>query len=273
MEKKTNNFLIIITVLLLVITIIFGAGLCYLSWLLKDKQTSGEVSTENQTTETVVCPEDTMAPTENAAQEQAVSKKGIDVSKYQKDINWAAVAADGVEYAFVRVGCRGWGAKGTLILDEKFGANALGATEHGIKLGAYFFSQAISVAEAEEEARLVVKSLKDYDVTYPVAIDIEKVQGKKARQDKLTKAERTEICIAFCEYIKEAGYTPMVYGDVETFTNLVDVEKLSAYDFWICEIGEKLTAPYEAAVWQYSHKGKVDGIKPEVNLSISYKEW
>lgn len=298
MEKNNNNFLIIITAIALVVAIVAGAGLCYLSW---NTRNCGEdvVSTEAVVSTETVCPEDTTTPTESPAKDglqantvtmdqvekqadgtyqyvkdgQVASKKGIDVSKYQKNINWSAVAADGVEYAFVRVGCRGYGAKGTLVLDEKFGENALGATEHGIKLGVYFFSQAISVDEALEEARLVVKAIKDYDVTYPVAIDIEKVQGQKARQDKLTKEARTEIAIAFCEYIKEAGYTPMVYGDLETFESLIDAEKLSEYDFWISEVDGKMTFPYEFAVWQYSHKGKVPGIKPETSLSISLKEW
>lgn len=301
MEQKSNNLLIIITVISLVVAIAAGAGLCYLSWDMKncDKDvvsTETVATTETTTTETVVTTETaakeekeeglqantvTMDQIEKQADGtyqyvkdgQVASKKGIDVSKYQKNINWSAVAADGVEYAFVRVGCRGYGAKGTLILDEKFGENALGATEHGIKLGAYFFSQAITVEEALEEARLVVKAIKDYDVTYPVAIDIERVQGQKARQDKLTKEARTEIAIAFCEYIKEAGYTPMVYGDLETFTSLLDAEQLSEYDFWISEVDGKMTFPYEFAVWQYSHKGKVAGIKPETSYSISLKEW
>ena len=298
MEKKTNNFLIIITVVSLVIAIAAGAGLCYLSWTMRNCD-KNVVSTENVASTETTVPEDTIVPTEPPKEEglqantvtmdqveiakngtyqyvkdgQVASKKGIDVSKYQKNIDWAAVAADGVEYAFVRVGCRGYGAKGTLLLDEKFGVNALGATEYGIELGAYFFSQAISVEEALEEARLVVKTLKDYDITYPVAIDIEKVEGQKARQDKLTKKERTEIAIAFCEYIKEAGYTPMVYGDLETFESLIDPEKLTDYDFWICETDGKMTFPYEFAVWQYSHKGKVAGITPEVSMSISLKEW
>lgn len=271
MEKKTNNYSIIISIVSLVVAIGAAVGLCYLGFAMKNcGKEVASTETEVQTTETIV---ETTVSTDEEVALLAEPKKGIDVSKYQKKINWAEVAAEGVEYAFVRVGCRGWGTKGTLILDERFGENALGATEHGIKLGAYFFSQALTVEEAKEEARLVVKALKDYEVTYPVAIDIEKVVGQKARQDVLSKEKRTEICITFCEYVKEAGYIPMIYGNVETFTELIDAEKLSEYDFWICDIGEKMTAPYEASVWQYSHTGKVAGIGPETNLSLSYKEW
>lgn len=201
------------------------------------------------------------------------SHKGIDVSKYQETIDWKKVAADGVEYAFIRVGCRGYGSSGSLIKDEKFHQNIKGALAQEIEVGAYFFSQALTVKEAEEEAEMVIKELEGYDITYPVAIDIERVDGQKARQDALTKEERTEICIAFCERIKEAGYTPMVYGDQETFSELLDAEQLAEYDFWICETDGDMTFPYEFAVWQYSHKGSVSGIKGEANISISLKEW
>lgn len=204
---------------------------------------------------------------------QVASKKGIDVSKYQKKINWSKVAGDGVEYAFLRVGCRGYGAGGTLIEDEYFHQNAKGALAQGIDIGAYFFSQAVTVEEAKEEAELVVNALKDYEVTYPVAIDIERVENAKARQDALSKEERTEICLAFCAYIEEAGYTPMIYGDLETFSKLLDPEQLSEYDFWICETDGKMEFPYEFAIWQYSHKGKVSGISTDTNMSISLKEW
>lgn len=201
------------------------------------------------------------------------SHKGIDVSKYQETIDWKKVAADGIEYAFIRVGCRGYGSSGTLIKDDKFHQNVKGALAQDIQVGAYFFSQALTEKEAIEEAEMVIKELDGYDITYPVAIDIERVDGQKARQDALTKEERTEICIAFCERIKEAGYTPMVYGDLETFSELLDVEKLADYDFWICETDGEMTFPYEFAVWQYSHTGSVSGIKGETSISISLKEW
>lgn len=202
-----------------------------------------------------------------------VSKKGIDVSKYQGKIDWKKTAQDGVTYAMLRVGCRGYGAKGTLLTDEMFAQNAKGALENGIEIGAYFFSQAITKEEALEEAELVIKQLEGYDVTYPVAMDIEVVKGEKARQDDLSIEQRTEICIAFCGAIKEAGYTPMIYGDLNTFEHLLDTEKLTDYDFWICETDGQMTFSYPFAIWQYSHEGSVAGITGETNLSISVKEW
>ena len=204
---------------------------------------------------------------------EVVSRKGIDVSKYQGNIDWKKAAFDGVKYAFIRVGCRGYGSSGTLIKDEKFHQNVKGALEQGIQVGAYFFTQAITKEEALEEAELVIKELGDYEITYPVAIDVERIQGSKARQDVLTAKERTEICKVFCEKIKEAGFIPMVYGDTETFAELIIPEELAAYDFWICETDGTMTFPYEFAVWQYSHKGSVSGIKNDTNISISLKEW
>ena len=204
---------------------------------------------------------------------KVASHKGIDVSKYQGNVDWKKVAEDGVEYAFIRVGCRGYGSSGTLIKDEKFHQNVKGALAQGIKVGAYFFTQAITVEEALEEAELVLKELGDYEITYPVAIDVECIENQKARQDKLTKEEHTEICKVFCEKIKEAGYIPMIYGNNETFAELIIPEELAEYDFWICETDGTMTFPYEFAVWQYSHKGTVSGIKGDTNISISLKEW
>lgn len=203
----------------------------------------------------------------------AASHKGIDVSKYQETIDWAKVAANGVEYAFIRVGCRGYGSSGSLIKDETFHRNVKGALAQDIQVGAYFFSQAITVEEALEEADFVIQELEGYDITYPVAVDIECVAGQTARQDALTVAERTEICIAFCERIEAAGYIPMVYGNLETFAELLDAEQVAEYDFWICENDGDMTFPYEFAVWQYTHEGSVSGIKGNVNISISLKEW
>ncbi len=203
---------------------------------------------------------------------EVISHKGIDVSRFQEEINWEQVAADGVEYAFIRVGIRGYGT-GALVLDSYFESNVEEALAQGISVGVYFFSQAITVEEAVEEAEFVLEAIEGKDVTYPVVIDIEKIGVSGARGDALTQEARTEICIAFCERIAEAGYTPMIYGNIETFTLMLDLEQIAEYDRWIAYYDKALCFPYDFAVWQYTPYGSVSGVSGSADLNISFKEW
>ena len=202
------------------------------------------------------------------------SHKGIDVSKYQGSIDWAEVKADGVEYAFIRLGIRGYGS-GKIVLDEFYEQNMNGANEADVKAGVYFFTQAMTVAEAQEEAAFVIENLAGYDVSCPVVFDVELISntGNKGRADSLTKEERTEVTIAFCEAIKAAGYTPMIYGNVICFTQLLDMTKLNDYEKWYAFYDDYMYMPYEVSCWQYTEKGKVKGITGEVDMNISYKLW
>ena len=201
-----------------------------------------------------------------------VSHKGIDVSKYQGDIDWAAVASDGVEYAFVRLGLRGYGS-GKLVLDEYFDQNMRGAKEAGIKTGVYFFTQAITVEEAIEEADYVLENITGYDVSYPVVFDVEMIVNDDGRANGLSQKDRTDITIAFCDRIKAAGFTPMIYGNVKCFTKLLDMTRLNDYEKWYAFYDDYMYMPYEVSCWQYTEKGKVNGIKEEVDMNISYKTW
>lgn len=198
------------------------------------------------------------------------TRKGIDVSKYQEEIDWEQVADDGVEYAFIRVGIRGY-TKGEILEDENFEDNIKGALRNDIAVGAYFFSQATSMEEVEEEARFVLDALEPYDVQYPVVIDVEAVSNANARTKDLTKEERTQYCIAFCEKIREAGYTPMIYGNMKSFLIMLDLGQLEEYDKWVAFYDEPMYYPYEFKIWQYTDKGKVAGIEKEVDLNISFE--
>ena len=200
------------------------------------------------------------------------SHKGIDVSKYQGDIDWQAVKADGVEYAFVRLGIRGYGS-GKIVLDENFADNMQGANEAGVKAGVYFFTQAVTVEEAQEEAAFVIENLAAYDVPYPVVSDVEMITGQDGRANNLTMQERTDITIAFCEAVKAAGYTPMIYGNVKCFTKMLDMTKLEQYEKWYAFYDKYMYFPYEVSMWQYSEKGTVDGIEGTVDMNIAYKQW
>lgn len=200
------------------------------------------------------------------------SKKGIDVSKFQGDIDWSSVKEDGVEYAFIRVGYRGYGAEGKLVTDETFEKNIKGATANGVNVGVYFFSQAVTEEEAIEEANYVLDAIEGYDVTYPVVIDIEEVTDPDARTADMTKEQWTKNCIAFCETIKAAGYTPMIYGNLKTFFIMLDMEQLTMYDKWFAQYDTSVYFPYEFKIWQYSESGKVIGISEDVDLNVSFYE-
>lgn len=195
------------------------------------------------------------------------SKKGIDVSKYQGDINWDKVAGDGVEYAFIRAGVRG-STEGKVVEDATFEDNIKGALENGIDVGVYFFTQAVTEKEAVEEAEFVLDLIEPYDISYPVVIDIEEVTSENARTAELTKEEYTRSCIAFCETIKAAGYTPMIYGNLKTFLIMLDMDQLEDYPKWFAYYNTPVYFPYEFAVWQYSSKGSVNGIKGDVDLNV-----
>jgi GH25 family lysozyme M1 (1,4-beta-N-acetylmuramidase) len=148
-----------------------------------------------------------------------------------------------------------------------------GANDAGVMAGVYFFTQAISEQEAVEEAQFVIDSIADYDVPCPVVFDVEYVDGSNPRANTLTKEERTNVAIAFCEAIKDAGYTPMIYGNVKCFTKLLDMERLEEYEKWYAFYDDYMYIPYNVSCWQYTEKGKVDGIKGKVDMNISYKIW
>lgn len=200
------------------------------------------------------------------------SHKGIDVSKYQGDIDWNAVREEGIEYAFIRLGLRGY-ESGKIVLDDFYDANMKGANEAGVRAGVYFFTQAVTVEEAQEEAAFVIEHLAGYDVSCPVVFDVERISGGKGRADQITKEERTAITIAFCEAVRAAGYTPMIYGNVVCFTQLLDMPQLNAYEKWYAFYDDYMYMPYEVTCWQYTEKGRVDGIPNNVDLNISFKVW
>lgn len=201
---------------------------------------------------------------------QPISHKGIDVSKHQGKIDWEKVAADGVEFAFIRVGLRGY-STGEIVEDEMFEKNIKGAMEAGVKVGVYFFSQAITAQEAEEEAAFVLDKIADYELDCPVVYDVEKVGSSTARMNKLTPEERTEVALAFCRAIEEAGERVMLYHNMEMAAVLSDIGEFEQYDKWFASYSEVLYYPYAYKIWQYSDKGTVDGISGKVDLNIAFE--
>lgn len=205
---------------------------------------------------------------------------GIDVSAYQNRatsggvIDWNAVAADGVQFALVRVGLRGTSLAGNLYQDAYYKQNLQGAVGAGIETGAYFFSQATTVEEAQEEANYVVNLLQGYQITGPVAYDWER--GKGNRNYNVDKDTATACAQAFCQIIKGAGYRPMVYAGKDVGYLKFDLSALKEYPLWYPEYPSATsTAPYptfyyQMDYWQYSSKAKVAGIGGNVDVSMQF---
>lgn len=197
---------------------------------------------------------------------------GIDVSKYQGVVDWEQVKASGVDYAILRLGFRGMN-EGTLELDPMYLENIEAATKAGMPVGVYFFSQAITTEEAIEEAKMVLNNIKGYDITYPIVFDTEVITTYNARANNLTRQERTDIAIAFCEEIKAAGYKPMIYANTTWMIMGIDLAQLTAYDKWFAFYGNNLTFPYKFQMLQYSDTGRVPGIEGNVDLNISFIDY
>ena len=202
--------------------------------------------------------------------DKVTSVKGIDVSKYQGEIDWEKVAESGVEFAIIRAGIRGYGT-GEIVEDATFQDNLKGATDAGIDVGVYFFSQAITEEEAIEEANFILEAISDYDVTYPIALDVEEVTDKSARTNGLTATQRTDCAVAFLETIREAGYTPMIYGNLKSFCDMLELERVQDYQRWFAFYDKELYFPYDIAIWQYSDSGVIDGIEGTVDLNIMFE--
>ena len=193
---------------------------------------------------------------------------GVDVSTYNGDIDWTAVKGDGISFAMIRLGFRGYGELGKLVLDDKFLANIQGATQAGLDVGVYFFSQAITVDEAEEEAEYVIQALEDYSITYPVVFDLEKIGYDTARTDDLSVETATQITRAFCQRVAQAGYRPMIYGNVAWLMDRIDPAQLTQYDRWQAQYRTSPTFPYQFSRWQYGSEGAVAGIPGSVDMNL-----
>ncbi len=196
---------------------------------------------------------------------------GVDVSSFQGDIDWEAVADDGIDFAIIRVGFRGYGSAGEIHIDDYAKKNLKEANKAGLSVGVYFYSQAISVDEAVEEADFVLSIIKDYAITAPVVFDWENEPDKNMRTDNLDGSVLTDCAVAFCERIRQAGYMPAVYFNLTDAYKRYNLDKIQAYTLWYAQ--HKGVAPefyYTYNIWQYSDSGKVNGIKGNVDLNISF---
>jgi len=192
---------------------------------------------------------------------------GIDVSSYQGQIDWEAVRQAGVEFVIIRVAGRGYGASGVLYDDDSAQANYEGATAAGLKVGAYFFSQAITVEEAQEEAAYILEKTAHWDMEMPIVFDWE-CEGEEYRTYGLSERTLTDCTLAFCQSGEEAGREAMIYFNPAQHNKQFYIEELTAYDFWLAMYSDFMTYPYHIDMWQYTRHGTVPGIDGDVDINL-----
>ena len=200
--------------------------------------------------------------------EDTLASVGVDVSSHQQEIDWELVAANGVEFAMIRVGYRGY-TEGEIQPDEYFVQNIEGARAAGLDVGVYFFSQALDEQEAIDEANYVLEQIKDYPLSYPVIFDWEDIEAD-ARTDGMDSVQLTKNAIAFCDTIEQAGYRAGVYFNQRFGYEEFDLESLQDYVFWLAEYNDTPSFSFHFQIWQYCNDGRVDGIKTDVDLNLAF---
>ena len=198
----------------------------------------------------------------------ANSRVGIDVSKWNGEIDWDKVRNSGVEFAIVRAGYRG-SVTGALVEDPYFAANMKGAAASKMPVGVYFFTQAVNEVEAVEEASAVLRLVKEYQLDYPIFIDTEGAGGN-GRADGLDVETRTLVCEAFCRTIENAGYEAGVSGSRNWYNNNLHADALEKYCIWLAEYRSAPLYQGYYQMWQYTSKGSIDGIEGNVDMNVSY---
>ena len=193
---------------------------------------------------------------------------GVDVSEYQQEIDWAQVKSAGMDFAMVRLGYRGYGS-GELHTDGRCIENLQQAAEAGLRVGAYFFSQAVTEQEAREEAEYVLRILDGRSLEYPVVYDWEYINSE-ARTAQVSAETVTACARAFCETIAQAGYRPMIYFNPDHARHRMHLEQLTDFDFWLAQYNDTLTFPYAVDMWQYTYQGTVPGITTPVDVNLAF---
>lgn len=194
------------------------------------------------------------------------SSPGVDVSAHQGDIDWAAVKDSGIEFAIIRLGYRGYGS-GKLVEDEYAKKNLKEAKKAGLKIGAYFFSQALNIKETDEEIQFMLNMLADVDLDMPLVLDWE-IPAEDARTKNMDARTLTDIQLHFCGQMKKMGYQPMVYFNWHQSENLYYLSELEDYPFWLALYQDRMTYPWKVEMWQWTSSGRVPGIQGNVDINV-----
>lgn len=197
---------------------------------------------------------------------KTLSRTGIDVSEHNGKINWTKVAADSIDFAYIRIGYRG-SVHGNIKADKRFAQNFAGAKKAGLDIGVYFFSQATTTKEAKAEARYVVKKLDGYATKYPIVFDMEPSQSGSDRVGELSNAQLTAVAQAFCKEVQSLGYHACVYGSRADLAHY-DLASLTDYGFWYAEYADQPSMALRLGIWQYSDSATVSGIEGNVDLDL-----
>ena len=194
------------------------------------------------------------------------SSAGVDVSAYQGDIDWKAVKNSGIEFAIIRLGYRGY-ESGKLVEDTYAKKNLEGAREAGLKVGAYFFSQALTVKEVDEEIKFMLGILGETYLDMPIVLDWE-IPASSARTANMDARTLTDLQLHFCGQMKEKGYQPMVYFNWHQSEHLYYLSELEDYPFWLALYQDRMTYPWKVEMWQWTCTGKVPGISGDVDINV-----
>lgn len=197
------------------------------------------------------------------------ARRGIDLSVFQKNVDWSKAAADGVEFAIIRLGYRGYG-KGALQPDELFTSHLDGAHAAGIDAGAYFFSQALTAEEGREEARYVLEQLDGRQLEMPIYFDWEPIAAEDSRTNGYDYAHLTDSAVAFCQTIEEAGYRAGVYINRQQGYYHYDLSRLADYSLWVADYNSYPDFYYRFDMWQYTAGGQLDGIDIQVDMNLMF---
>lgn len=202
--------------------------------------------------------------------ENFTSRWGIDVSKYQQSVDWKSVKSQGISFAILRIGYRGYGQKGKICSDEMFEKHFSGAKEAGLDVGVYFFSQAVNENEAKEEAEFVLKQLHGRALECPVFFDPENIFDDEARTDDISGEQFTRNSIVFCDTIEASGYQAMVYSNMLWESFMFDMSQIEDYGIWYADCAECPQTPYDFCFWQYTASGRIDGMDGKVDLDLQF---
>ncbi len=194
----------------------------------------------------------------------------VDVSEFQQNVDWDSLYQEGVTVAIIRVGFRGYGS-GAVVLDEMFEEHVLGAKAAGLKVGVYFYSQAMNYDEGVEEANFVLENIYGMDIDGPVVIDTEDPYSEEARTNGLSNDLRTDGVVAFCDTVKSAGYTPMIYANRNWYAQSLDMTRLGEYKLWLAQYANLPDFPYEYVGWQYTDQGSLWGVDGAVDLNVWFE--